>query len=54
MNLQSIENWCLYYATTYNDVEMLKLYRCVNHLNENISNQARLDSLLINDNELNM
>ena len=43
MSLQSIENWCLYYAMKGN-ADMLKLYRCVNKLNENIKKQAQLDA----------
>ncbi|MBO5955042.1 MAG: hypothetical protein J6Q13_03655 [Clostridia bacterium] len=51
MSLQSIENWCLYYAMKGN-ADMLKLYRCVNKLNENIKKQAELDKVQTNDNDL--
>ena len=53
MNLQSIENWCLYLAITdIKNVEMLKMYSCVNKLNSNISKQAELDKN--QDNELTL
>ncbi len=54
MNLQSIENWCLYLAITdIKNIEMLKMYRCVNKLNENISKQEQLDKEQTYDNVLN-
>ena len=44
MNLQSMENWFLYYALTdITNIEMLQKYRSVNKLNRNIQKQAQLD-----------
>ena len=44
MNLQSMENWFLYYALKdIKNIEMLQKYRSVNKLNRNIQKQAQLD-----------
>ena len=44
MNLQSMENWFLYYALKdITKVEMLQKYRSVNKLNRNIQKQVELD-----------
>jgi hypothetical protein len=50
MNLQSIENWFLYYALKdITKVEMLQKYRSVNKLNKNIQKQAELDKQQLNE-----
>ena len=55
MSLQSIENWCLYYAiTNIKDIEMLKKYRCLNKLNENIKKQEELYKVKTDENTLNV
>ena len=44
MNLQSIENWLLYYVLKDpTNVNNIKMYRCVSKLNTNITKQAELD-----------
>ena len=46
MNLQSMENWFLYYALTdIKNVENLKMYRKINKLNANINKQFQLDNI---------
>ena len=55
MSLQSIENWCLYLAITdIKNVDMLKMYRCVSKLNENISKQSKLDIEQSKDDDLSL
>ena len=53
MNLQSMENWFLYYALIdIKNVDNLKMYRKINKLNANISKQAELD--IQQENELTL
>lgn len=53
MNLQSVENWCLYLAITdIKNIEMLKMYRSLNKLNNSITKQTELDTVV--EEELNI